>query len=122
MCLCLQVAKYHSLFPGTEGAVLFDQQALPSCSFGLPSVAVDVNTEYSPPSYQKDDYLNTIFSSHKGSQAHSATPAIKAVQRPHLLLHVAIENNHPKMVEYLLIKGADVSGGELQAVVRGTCN
>ena len=118
------VAKCCSLFPGTEGAVLFDQRALPPSLFGLPSVAVDVNAEYSPPSYQKDEYLNVLFSSHKGPRALSLTPhlvtsATKLVQRPHLLLHVAIDNNHLEMVEYLLVKGADVSG-ELQVAERGT--
>ena len=95
--------------------MLFDQQALPSPPSGLPALAVDVNAEYSPPSYQKDEYLNLLFSPRKGSATYSitqqlVTSAEKFVQRPPLLLHVAIESSHPEMVEYLLINGADVGG------------
>ena len=116
----LMVAKYRSLFLGTDGAVLFNQRTFFSPSFGVPMVAVDVNAEYSPPSYQKDEYLNLLFSSRKGAKASSpppnlVTPATTSVERPRLLLHVAIENDHPEMVEYLLIRGADVSG-ELRAM------
>ena len=114
----LVVAKYCLLFLGPDGAVLFEQQTFTSSLFGVPMVAVDVNAEYSPPSYQKDEYLNILISARKGAKSfppppHSVTPATASVQRPHLLLHVAIENNHPEMVDYLLIRGADVSG-ELQ--------
>ena len=114
---------HYSLSLGTEGAVLFDHQAPPFSPFGLSSVALDVNAEYNQPSFQKDEYLNTLFSSRKrpGSASLLVTPASKLIQRPHLLLHVAIENNHPEMVEYLLTKGADVSC-ELRAVKRDTCN
>ena len=102
--------------------MLFDQQTFTSSPFGVPLVAVDVNAEYNPPSYQKDEYLNLIFSSRKGAKAyspspHSVNPATTSVQRPRLLLHVAIENDHPEMVEYLLIRGADVSG-ELRAMCK----
>ena len=71
----------------------------------------DIDTEYDPPSYEGDEKFNTFFSSQRSTTFQSVlqTPGSINKERPHLLLHVAINNGDVDMLKYLLDKGANVS-------------
>ena len=82
---------------------------------------VDVNTEYQPPTFGEDTFLtqlvgrrqSSLLSSHSPplhpSPYHSSLPHTSP-QSPRLLLHIAVQNNDLAMTQFLLAKGARVSG------------
>ena len=82
-------------------------------------VSVDINSEYSSPSYTEESYFNQmlrfrssvdVMEQSVSPSPVSATTGATSDLRPHkLLLHLAIDNRDDEMVTYLLEKGADVS-------------
>lgn len=90
----------------------FSIPTLDTCPLNKPlDSTYDIDTEYDPPSYEEDEKFNTLFSSRRSMTFQSVlqTPGSINKERPHLLLHLAINNGDVDMLKYLLDKGANVN-------------
>lgn len=76
-----------------------------------PLTSYDINTEYKSPSYEEDERYNILFSSstQRPLPTRQSLPVSVGHHKPHLLLHIAIDNDDEDMTRYLLSRGANVS-------------